>query len=82
MKENSSWTKKNKEARFKVAAERLLEEITSIKILDTCFQNGMSVKAQSLYQVKLAVISKRSLALVQRQQQKNAAISLVESSTL
>ena len=82
MKENSSWTKKTKETRFKVAAERLLEEITSIKILDTCFQNGMSVKAQSLYQVKLAVISKRSLALVQRKQQKNAAISLVESGTL
>ena len=58
MKENSRRTKKNKEARFKVAAERLLEEITSKKILDTCFPNGMSVKAQSLYQVKLADISK------------------------
>ena len=82
MKENSWRTKKNKEARFKVAAKRLLEEIASIKILDTCFPNVMSVKAQSLYQVKLAVISKRSLASVQRKQQKNAAISLVEKGTL
>ena len=41
----------------------------------------MSVKAQSLYQVKLAVISKRSLASLQRKQQKNAAISLVERGT-
>ena len=81
MKENSRRTKKNKEARFKVAAERLLEEITSKKILDTCFPNGMSVKAQSLYQVKLADISKRSLASVQSKQQKNAAISLVERGT-
>ena len=81
MKENSRRTKKNKEARFKVAAERLLEEIAS-KIFDTCFPNGMSVKAQSLYLVKLAVISKRSLASVQRKQQKNAAISLVERGTL
>ena len=84
MKENSRRIKKNKEARFKVAAERLLEEITSIKILGTCFQYGiyMSVKAQSLYQVKLAVISKRSLASLQRKQQKNAAISLVVGGTL
>ena len=82
MKENSRRTKKNEEARFKVAAERLLEEIASIKILDTCFPNGMSVKAQSLYQVKLAVISKRSLASVQRKQQKNATISMVERGTL
>ena len=49
MKEYSRRTKKNKEARFKVAAERLLEEITSKKILDTCFPNGMSAKARSLY---------------------------------
>ena len=82
MKENSRRTKKNKESRFKVAAERLLEEITSKKILDTCFPNGMSVKAQSLYQVKLAIISKRSFASVQRKQKKNAAISLVERGTL
>ena len=81
MKENSRRTKKNKEARFKVAAERLLEEITSKKILDTCFPNGMSAKARSLYQVKLADISKRSLASVQHKQQKNAAISLVERGT-
>ena len=81
MKENSRRTKKNKEARFKVAAERLLEEITSKKIFDTCFPNGMSVKAQSLFQVKLADISKRSLASVQSKQQKNAAISLVERGT-
>ena len=41
----------------------------------------MSVKAQSLYQVKLADITKWSLASVQRKQQKNAAISLVERGT-
>ena len=81
MKENSRRTKKNKEARLKVAAERLLEEITSEKILDTCFPNGISVKVQSLYQVKLADISKKSLSSVQRKQQKNAAISLVERGT-
>ena len=32
---------------------RLLEEITSTEIVATCFPNGVSVDAQSLYQVQL-----------------------------
>ena len=70
MKENARMTKKNKEARFKVAAERLLEEITSEKILDTCFPNDMSVKAQW----PIAVPSE-----VSRDQQKIIAFSTAQA---
>ena len=52
---------KNCDARLKAAAERLLE-ITKREKVATCFPNGVSVAAQSPYQVQLHEISQRSLA--------------------
>ena len=69
------------DARLKVAAKRLLEEIISKKIVATCFPNGVSVGAQSLYQVQLHEINQRSLATVRHKQQMKAAKSMIERGT-
>ena len=69
------------DTRLKVATKRLLEEITSKKIVATCFPNGVSVGAQSLYQVQLHEINQRSLATVRHKQQMKAAKSMIERGT-